>query len=161
MDKIVKNNILLIVLIGFFSVIILGAYNSRLVSFNKSFEGIVFSLNDSDYIKTTVVFEGKISKPVIGHKRFEGNILYDQTTYPCILILKDNFDNIATMQRNSENSFVPTTLYVTDDFDNIVLVISEKNEQGQYEWDNVSGKVFVSSANSVNDGYKMMKELLD
>jgi len=159
--KWIKGKSLLIVFIVLLLLVIIGAYNARYQPFEKEFRGIEFHLNEETYTERLLIFDGKLSNPLIGTKRFEGRIIYDEEVYETNFIFKNNRDYILTFDGKNKSEHKLTEIFIDDDFEKLTITIYEKTSPTTTTWNSTNGLIFVSPASSVSEGYKIFDELFD
>jgi len=159
--KWIKGKSLLIVFIVLLLLVIIGAYNARYQPFEKEFTGIEFHLNEETYTERLLIFDGKLSNPLIGTKRFEGRIIYDEEVYETNLILKNNRDYILTFDGKNKSNQVLSEIFIDDDFKKITITIYEKTSSDTLTWNSNNGLIFVTPASSVSEGYSIFEMLFE
>ncbi|MBI9011387.1 MAG: hypothetical protein JEZ08_04095 [Clostridiales bacterium] len=159
--KWINESLLLISLIAFITLIIIGTYSSRYQSFEKEFVGIEFSLNEEVYIEKLLIFDGKLSDPIIGSKRFEGRIIYGEEIYETSLRFKNNRDYILNFDGGNTPDKALRQIYIDDNFYNIVITIYEKTPGNTMSWNNNTGLVFVTPASDIKEGSAIFELLYE
>lgn len=159
--KWIKEKLLLIVFIVLLLLVIIGAYKGRYQPFEKEFTGIEFHLNEKTYTERLLIFDGILSDPLIGTRRFEGRIIYDEEVYETNLIFKNNRDYILTFDGKNRSEHELTEIFIDDDFKEITITIYEKTSPTTTTWNSTNGLVFVAPASSVSEGYKIFDALFD
>ena len=159
--KWIKEKSLLIAFIILLLLIIIGGYSSRYQPFEKEFTGIEFRLNEETYTERLLIFDGILSKPLIGAKHFEGRIIYDKEVYETNLTFKNNRDYILTFDGKNKSDQVLSEIFIDDDFEKITITIYEKTSSDTLTWNNNTGLIFVTPASSVSEGYNIFEMLFE
>lgn len=157
--KWIKNKLLLILLISFITLIIIGTYSSRYQPFEEEFVGIEFRLNEDVYTEKLLIFDGKLSNPIIGSKRFKGRILYEEEIYETNLRFKNNRADIFVFEGKTKSNQVLREIYIDDNFEKIAITIHEKTSYNTTSWNSNTGLIFVTPASDKEMGLKLFEEL--
>lgn len=157
--KWIKNKLLLILFISFITFIIIGTYSSRYQPFEKEFMGIEFYLNEETYTDKLLIFDGKLSDPIIGSKRFKGRIIYGEEIYETNLTFKNNRADIFVFEGKTKSNQVLREIYIDDNFEKIAITIHEKTSYNTMSWNSNSGLVFVTPASDITEGLNIYEPL--
>ncbi len=138
--------------IGILYAVVVNGFGMNAEPYDRTFEGIEYRNESSEYTVMTVHMKGKFSNPMIGKSRFVGDLTYKGRTYTRRFdIESDTFIDIFDEANYTGANATLGYLCTDSTMDSITLLIMEYDDSYHKGWSSSDGLIFTGDASTIEE----------